>query len=80
MKISLTILALFVAASAYAVNKKSDFRQGGKALDKKYFGDMPNDTPQGKTLSHGVEFSQDRTQQLESKKSRQYQEERPVKK
>jgi hypothetical protein len=71
------ILALF-AGNAFAVDKKPDLRQGKKAVDEKFLESMTSDTPSRKTISHGNRAGQDRSSQLESKKSRQFQEERPV--
>ncbi len=77
MKMSLIILGLF-AASAIAAPKKPDLRQGTKAVDEKYLESMTSDTPSRKTLSHDAEAHQDKSQQLEAKRTRQYQKERPV--
>ena len=76
MKITL-ILFLFVSMTAMADDKKVDMRQGTKAVDEKYLEDLEGrKTPERETISHDNRPG-DRSQQMESKKSRQYQEARP---
>lgn len=77
MKTSLMVMVL-LTGNVFAEGKKPDLRQGTKAVDEKYLEDMTSGTPERKTLSHEVHAGKDRHQQVDSKRSRQYQEEDPV--
>ncbi len=76
MKTSLILLALF-AAKAFAVSKKPDMRQGKKALEEKNLESINGKNSSRDISSQNAHANQDKTQQLESKRPRQYQEERP---
>ncbi len=76
MKMTL-ILALLLAGAAWAAEKKADVRQGPKVAGEKDPESITSDEAAGKTLSPDVHAAQNRAQQLESKKARQFQEERP---
>lgn len=77
MKTNLIIATLLFSTTALAAEKKVDMRQGTKAVDEKYLDAMTSEEPSRKTLSHDVNLNQDRSQQVESKRGRQFQEERP---
>jgi hypothetical protein len=75
MKMYLIILAL-ASFTVHAADKKkvpeTDMREGTKAVDEKYLDDLSGtNIPEHKPVSSAA----DRTHQMESKKSRQYQEE-----
>ena len=72
MKISL-ILFFAISSLAIAADKKADMRQGTKAVDEKYLEDLSGT----KIQQQKPQATSDKTQQYESKKSRQFQEERP---
>lgn len=74
---TILILGVLVTATAWAVEKNADLRQGTKAVDEKYMKAMTSDEPATKTLSHDVHANQSKAQQLEAKKARQFQEENP---
>lgn len=78
MKTSLIVL-LLIASYAYAADKKSDLRQIRKTIDLKDLDKMSRNPSTEKTTTSEIHASQDKTHQLDSKKSRQYQEERPKK-
>jgi len=71
------ILAVILCGSVWGAEKKVDLRQGTKAVDEKYLESMTSEEPARKTISHDVHANQSRAQQIEAKKDRQYQEERP---
>lgn len=72
------IFTLLLSSGAFAAEEKVDMRQGTKAVDEKYLDDMTSGRPERKTISHDVDAIYDRSKQMESKRTRQFQEEDSV--
>jgi hypothetical protein len=77
MKMTLILLSL-LPLTAWAVQKNYEVRHRTKAVAEKYTESViENRPPKGEeTITHDVRTSKDRSRQLESKESRQFQEEK----
>jgi hypothetical protein len=72
------MLIVLITGSAYGAQKKMDVRPGTRKVDEKFLDTMNPRHPSEKKLSHDVQTSQNRIQQINSKRDRQYQEEEPA--